>query len=341
MSRTNNKKPARRSARVTVHDVADDAGVSIATVSYVLNDSGSISEAVRKKVRKSAARLGYRQNRAARAMKMGRSEIIGLVIPNIENPFFATLAKAVLLECRQLGYQVFLVDTEGSHETELKAMQGLVQQGVDGIVVFPIDDSQLTRRRMPDVPIVVLDRDSPDFDLVQAEYAEGGRLLARHLLHLGHRRFGLLEGPQSVASARQRSEGFIEAVGNQGEIVWRQEHPFALTLDGAALRRLASPAVTAIVCGNDLIALGVIEQLRRQGVDVPGDICVVGFDDIPFSAIVSPGLTTVRMPIAEMGVEAVNLLARRLRTGNSDKARSRIVLAVELIERGSSGPARA
>ena len=332
------KRTARRGARVTVHDVASDAGVSIATVSYVLNDSGSISDEVRKKVRKSAARLGYRQNRAARAMKMGRTEIIGLVIPNIENPFFATLAKSVLLECRQQGYQVFLVDTEGSHETELKAMQGLAQQGVDGIVVFPIDDSQLTRRRTPDIPIVVLDRDSPEFDLVQAEYREGGRLLAEHLLELGHTRFGLLDGPQDVTSARQRSEGFIEAVGKRGSIAWRLEHPFALELDSRAAKRLADPAVTAIVCGNDLIAMGAIGELRRRSVDVPGVVSIAGFDDIPFASIVNPGLTTVRMPIAQMGVEAVGLLARRLRSGSDEKTRSRIVLDVELIVRESTGP---
>ena len=201
--------------RVTVHDVAKAAGVSIATVSYVLNDSGSISDEVRKKVRKIANKLGYRQNRAARAMKMGRSDIIGLVIPNIENPFFSTLAQSILLEAQRHNFQVFLIDTEGSHKTEQKAIQGLVQQGVDGIIVFPIDDSDPVDGKVLGVPVVVLDRESRDNDLVQAEYAEGGRILAEHLLGLGHTRFGILEGPQVASSARQRSDGFTNAVAKK------------------------------------------------------------------------------------------------------------------------------
>lgn len=330
------KTAGRKNKRVTVHDVAKEAGVSIATVSYTLNDTGSISEEIRKKVRRAAKKLGYRQNRAARAMKIGRSDIIGLVIPNIENPFFASLAQSVLLECQRKNYQVFLVDTEGSHETEVKAMQGLVQQGVDGIIVFPIDDSDLG---VVDVPVVVLDRDSPDRDLVQAEYAEGGRLLAEHLLGLGHVKYGLLEGPQDVASARERSEGFIDAVGKRGTIVWRQDHPFTLSLSDKAKRRLNKSDVSAIVCGNDLIAMGAIQYLQEKGVAIPESVSVVGFDDIQFSKIISPSLTTVRMPIAQMGAEAVGLLTRRLQSSDPSSSRSRVVLNVELIDRASSGPA--
>ncbi len=333
------KTAGRKNKRVTVHDVANEAGISIATVSYTLNNSGSISDEMRKKVRKAAKKLGYRQNRAARAMKIGRSDIIGLVIPNIENPFFATLAQSVLLECQRRDYQVFLVDTEGSHETEVKAIQGLVQQGVDGVIVFPIDDSEFGDGSSVDVPIVVLDRESADRDLVQAEFAEGGRLLAKHLLDLGHTQFGLLEGPRCATSARERSDGFIDAIGTNGKIVWRQEHPFTLTLTEKAKRQLTKGNVTAIFCGNDLIAMGAIQYLQENGVAIPESVSVVGFDDIQFSKIISPALTTIRMPIAQMGVEAVNLLTRRLRQSEHVSSRSRVVLGVELIIRASSGPA--
>ena len=333
------KSANRKRSRATLHDVAAEAGVSIATVSYVLNNSGSISADMRKKVRKAAAKLGYRQNRAARAMKTGQSDIIGLVIPNIENPFFATLAQAVLLECRRHDLQVFLVDTEGSHDTELKAMQGLVQQGVDGIIVFPIDDTAIGAGIGDDVPVVVLDRDSPDRDLVQAEYAEGGRLLADHLLELGHKRFGILEGPQVATSAKERSVGFARAIGRKGRIVWREEHPFSMTLTEVAERRLRQNDATAVVCGNDLIALGVIQYFDALGVDVPGDVSVVGFDDIEFSKVISPPLTTIHLPTAQMGIEAVSLLTRRLQAENLPASRSRVVLDVELKVRGSSGPA--
>jgi len=329
----------KQKRRRTVHDVAKEAGVSIATVSYVLNDRGSVSEDVRKKVRRAATKIGYRQNRAARAMKMGRTDILGLVIPNIENPFFATLAQSVLQECKRQKYQVFLVDTEGSHESEAKAMHGLVAQGVDGIIVFPIDDSELGPAAEFEVPVVVLDRDTPEMDLVQAEYFEGGRLLGEHLVNLGHRRFGFLEGPQDVASARARSNGVIDALSKDCKIVWREEHPFAMSLTKSAQDRLGSNDVTAVVCGNDLIAMATIVHLQARKVNVPGNVSVVGFDDIQFATMISPTLTTVHMPIAAMGVEAVNLLVRRLAAEKQDESRSRIVLNVKLVIRESSGPA--
>ena len=334
MGRQNPPKPSQRS-RITVRDVASDVGVSIATVSYVLNDRGSVSQEVRKKVRRAATRLGYRQNRAARAMKIGRTDIIGVIIPNIENPFFATLVQSVLLEAQRQGRQVFLVDTEGSHDRQARALRGLVSQGVDGIIAFPIDDSDLGEL---DLPVVVIDRENPDRDLVQAEFRNGGRLLAAHLLALGHRRFGLLEAPQIVASGRERSRGFVESLTDDCVVVWREEQRFALRLTDGAQARIMDPGVTAIVCGNDQIAMAAIAQLRTRGLRVPGDISVVGFDDIPFASLMSPALTTVRMPTAAMGSEAVNVLLRRLDEHDPAPTRNRIVLGVELVERESSGP---
>lgn len=332
MSRPTKKK------RVTLHDVADKAGVSIATVSYVLNDQGSVSDDVRKAVRRTAKQLGYRQNRAARAMKMGRSSILGLVVPNIENPFFATVVQSVLAESQKKGYQVFLVDTEGSHESESKAMQGLVAQGVDGVIVFPIDDSELRATSEFPVPIVVLDRDTPDLDLVQAEYFEGGRMLADHLMSLGHKKFGVLEGPRIVSSVRARTRGFAESLADDCEFIWQEEHPFTMTLTDSAKSQLDKGGITALVCGNDLIAMGALAHLRNTGVTVPDDISIVGFDDISFASVVTPGLTTVHMPIAAMGREAVNLLIRRLESNEEPETRSRVVLDVELVVRQSTAP---
>ena len=338
MVRRNPSKPKHRS-RVTVREVADDVGVSIATVSYVLNDRGSVSDEVRRKVRRAAAKLGYRQNRAARAMKIGRTDIIGLIIPNIENPFFATLVQSVLQEAQRRDHQVFVVDTEGSHESEIKAMRGLVAQGVDGVIVFPIDDSDLDPIRALDVPVVVLDRENPNLDLIQAEYRNGGRMIAEHLLELGHRRFGLLEAPQVVTSGRERSRGFIETLSEECVVAWRLEERFAIELSDDARACLRRPDVTAIVCGNDQIAMAAVAYLQRCGNRVPEDVSVVGFDDIPFASLTSPTLTTVRMPTAAMGVEAVNLLIKRLRPDVPTEARNRIVLGVKLMKRGSTGSA--
>ena len=337
MGHQNPSKPRRR-PRVTVREVASDAGVSIATVSYVLNDRGSVSDEVRKKVRRTAARLGYSQNRAARAMKIGRTDILGLIIPNIENPFFATLVQSVLQEAQHQGRQVFLMDTEGSHERQKKALRGLISQGVDGIIIFPIDDRELEPKADLDLPLVVLDREHPDRDLVQAEFRFGGKLLAEHLMGLGHRRFGLLDAPQVVASGRERSQGFINSLTGDCAVSWREEQEFAVQLTEAARQRLVEPNVTAVVCGNDQIAMAAIAYLRNRGLGIPGDISVTGFDDIPFASLVSPALTTVRMPTAAMGAEAVNLLIRRLDAQGKEQTRSRVVLGVELCERESTGP---
>ena len=337
MGHQNPSKPRRR-PRVTVREVASDAGVSIATVSYVLNDRGSVSEEVRRKVRRTAARLGYRQNRAARAMKIGRTDILGLIIPNIENPFFATLVQSVLQEAQQQGRQVFLMDTEGSHERQEKALRGLISQGVDGIIIFPVDDHELEPGADLDLPLVVLDREHPNHDLVQAEFRFGGKLIAEHLMALGHRRFGLLDAPQVVASGRERSQGFIDSLTDDCTVAWREEQEFAIQLNEAARQRLGESNVTAVVCGNDQIAMAAIAYLRSRGLGIPGDISVTGFDDISFASLVSPALTTVRMPTAGMGSEAVNLLIRRLEGQGMERTRSRMVLGVELRERESTGP---
>ena len=271
-------------------------------------------------------------------MKMGRSNILGLVIPNIENPFFATLAQAILQESQRRNYQVFLLDTEGSHDSEAKAMQGLVAQGVDGVIVFPIDDSELKATSEIPVPVVVLDRDTPDVNLVQAEYHEGGRMLAEHLMSLGHKTFGILEGPRVVSSVRARTRGFVESLDESCNIVWRTEHPFAMTLEPEAKKLLDQGEITALVCGNDLIAMAAIAHYRDNNVPVPGSVSVVGFDDIPFASVITPSLTTVHMPIASMGKEAVNLLVRRLESTDEPQARSRVVLDVELVVRQSTAP---
>ncbi|MDE0452662.1 MAG: LacI family DNA-binding transcriptional regulator [Gammaproteobacteria bacterium] len=325
----------RKSQRVTVRDIADAAGVSIATVSYVLNGRGAISEETKRRIQKVVKRLGYRQNQAARTMKTGRTAIIGLVFPNIENPFFASLARSILNEAQLSGYQTFLVDTEGSHDREREVVTGLLQHGVDGIVWFPVDDEDTLTNVGVDVPLVVLDRELPGQDLVQAEYYAGGTTTAEYLIALGHRRFGLLEGPQAVGNARERSKGFVDAVGDSSKIAWRLEHAYTMHLSEEARERLLARDVTAVVCGNDLIAIGALSLFQMHGISVPREVSVVGFDDIPFARMISPTLTTVRMPFEEMGREAVRLLLRRLAEEQAGP-RSQITLGIELVERAST-----
>lgn len=334
--------PSRKlkSQRVTLREIADAAGVSIATVSYVLNGRGAISADTRQRIRKVIKKLGYRQNQAARAMKTGRTAIIGLVFPNIENPFFSSLARSILNEAEANGYQTFLVDTEGSHDRERKVVAGLLEHGVDGIVWFPVDDHDTLAGAGVDVPVVVLDRELSGQDLVQAEYYAGGKAAADYLTGLGHRRFGLIEGPQDVGNARERSRGFVDALGDEAMLAWRTEHAYSMHLSDEACGRLLARDATAVACGNDLIAIGVLSTLESAGVSVPDDVSVVGFDDISFASMISPALTTVRMPFKEMGRQAVRLLLRRL-GDEKEGPRRRITLGVELVERSSTAAPKA
>jgi LacI family transcriptional regulator len=320
--------------KVTLKDVARAAGVSLATASYALNGKPEVGEGTRAHVSEIARKLGYQVNLAARSMKTGRSGVIGLVIPNITNPLFAKLAQSVTSAAEDYGQAVLFVDSEGSKEAETDAMHHLVKHGADGLIWFPVnDETSVTPKTFP-VPIVVLDRSVAGFDLVEAEYEEGGRLIGQHLLAEGHQRVGLVEGPFDVENSRARSNGLRQMLAGRAEIVWSTDHPYVSMISDAARALIARQDVTAIVCGNDLIALGVMAVLREIG-SVPGEqVAVVGFDDIDLCQLVWPPLSSIRLPIAEMGQASVERLNARIR--KPDLLTQRTVLPVSLVTRASS-----
>lgn len=321
--------------KVTMQDVARLAKVSVATVSNVFNGRGSVGEQVKERVLQVASDINYVQNRAARTMKVGRSEILGLIVPNIENPYFANLTQEIMKETQKRGYQVFFVGTEGSHDNEEAAIRSLVKQGVDGIILFPVDEDLEIELGSFNIPIVVLDRYVENAESVQAEYTQGGQLLAQHLLQLGHRKFGMLEGPRCVSASRERSQGFENAIAGIGEIIWSEEHPYTLKLTEQAITQLSKQNVSAIICGNDMIAIGTIFHLQSKGIKVPDDVSVCGFDDINLASLVSPSLTTIRIRNDLMAYEAVSLLLRRIEESASDR-RNRVLIGVDLVSRQST-----
>lgn len=330
-------KTGAQGRRVTIKDLAKEADVSIATVSYVLNDRGSVGDEVKKRVFEAASRLGYRQNRAARAMKTGRTEIIGLVIPNIENPFFAKLSQSILLTAQMRNYQVFLAGSEGSLDRQARAIQGLVQQGVDGLLIFPENESVEITEEQIGVPLVVIDRRLPGTPIVDAEYFQGGCLLANHLLALGHKTFGLLDGPQNVSSSRDRVDGFMETIKDKGDILWRREHGYTMQLEENCREILRNNKASAIVCGNDQIAIAAMYFLQSLGKRVPQDVAITGYDDIPLAQMVKPSLTTIRMPTSAIGEEATKLLLRQIEEDTDlDESGKSIRLPVELVVRNST-----
>jgi LacI family transcriptional regulator len=322
--------------KVTLKEVAREAGVSLATASYALNGKSEVGEGTRAHVLEVAHRLGYQANLSARAMKTGRTGAIGLIIPNITNPLFARLAQSVTSAAEDHGAAVLLVDSEGSKEAEFEAIERLGQHGADGLIWFPVNDEGRMRAGAFDKPIVVLDRNLPGFDQVHAEYAEGGRLAGEHLVALGHRRIGLLNGPGDVLNSRQRAEGVRAAVVHSAEIIWSLEHPYVPELGAQALDLLARKEVTAIACGNDLIALGAMAALRDLGLAPGKDVSVIGFDDIELCRLVWPRLSSVRLPIAEMGAAAVERLMSRIK--KPDMAHQKVLLGVSLSARESTAP---
>ncbi|NRF69786.1 LacI family DNA-binding transcriptional regulator [Aquincola sp. S2] len=322
-----------RPARVTLKQVAEAAGVSLATASYSLNNGGSVGQETRDRVIAVAEQLGYRPNLAAKAMRTGRTGTLGFVLPDLTNPFFPLLAQTVIHAARGEGYGVFLTDSQGSKEAEAQSIDALVRRGVDGVIWFPIDDLPDRQPNLNGVPTVVLDRSLGGFDCVLADFAAGGRLAAECLLAAGHRRIGLITGPLAASSARERADGARETILARGELAWEVEAAFSADLESSVVGLLNQRSATAVIAGADLIAIGVIRALRSAGLRVPQDVSVIGFDNIPWTDLCAPPLTTIELPVPEMGVEAVQQLLRRLRT--PEEPRRRIVFDVGLVERAS------
>ncbi|PCK07512.1 MAG: LacI family transcriptional regulator [Alteromonadaceae bacterium] len=318
----------------TLKDVAKDVGVSVATVSYVLNNSGSVGEAVREKVLAAVERLNYRPNRQAQAMRTGLSRSIGLVLPDLTNPFFPELAQKVENEARSRGIIVILIDTQNCPEAEKQGLIMLGQQSVDGIIWCPVGDTAPSTLKEARCPVVLIDRPIAGFDVVQSDYRVGGALAAEHAIALGHKRVGLLSGPSSVASAVQRRAGFLERASNNLEVIWDINVPFTTELTDEARERLRAKDVTMVVAAADLIAVGAMNYLGESGLKVPQDISLIGFDDIPWAIILRPKLTTISQPTAEIGREAVEVLAQRIK--DPQKPVRSVVLEVELKVRDST-----
>jgi LacI family transcriptional regulator len=317
----------------TLKDVAARAGVSIASASYVLNDTKATSSDVTRRVKDAARELGYRPNRAARALKMGSSAVLGLIVPDLQNPFFPKLVQAAERRARALGYSLSLVDVTEDPKVEREALEQFAEQGVAAVIVASLQGK--IPKNLP-YPLVALDGPVSNVDSVCADHHGGGRLAAEQLIALGHQRFGLLSGPQHLNSARLRREGTLAALSGKAKIVWEVEMPFGLEMSPEALERLAAGKVTAVIAGNDAIAIGAINALIDLGKRVPEDISVVGFDDIAWASLLRPRLSTVRQPILDLGARAVDIVLHRLRSPGA--AVSHQILAVEWIARDSTAP---
>jgi LacI family transcriptional regulator len=318
---------------VTLKQVAEAAGVSLATASYALSNGGSVGQETRERVKAVAQQLGYRPNVYAKAMRTGRSGALGLVLPDLTNPFFPPLAQSIIVSAREAEFDVLLVDTLGSKQAERQSIESLVRRGVDGLVWFPIDDAMPKGLSLRATPTVVLDRTLEGLDCVVADCESGGRMAAELLLEAGHRRIGIVAGPGTVLSARQRLQGARQAMLATQSLVWEVEAAFSADLDTPVVARLAQRDVTAVVAASDLVAVGLVREFQRLGIRVPDDVSIVGFDNIPWSDLCAPPLSTIDIPVTEMGAEAVQLLVRRIAA--PEEPRRRVVFEVSPVRRAS------
>lgn len=318
----------------TVKDIAAAVGVSVTTVSNVLNGRPNVGRVNRQKVLRAAKQLRYRPNRAAQAMRTGRTRAIGLVLPDLTNPFFPELAQSVENTARSLGLLVCLIDSQGRAEGEADGFALLMQHAVDGIIWCPLGPRLPAYVKNVARPVVLIDRPRPGYAVVHSNYVMGGQLLAEYALRMGHTRVGLLSGPQNLESARQRRDGFVEAFPRRIEIAWEVCVGFDGVLSYEARDALKHRRdATLIVAGNDLIAISAIRCLGEFGMSVPDEVSVTGFDNIGWTDLVTPRLTTIAQPLGAIGAKAVELMQERM--SGEKIANRRTIFDVTLVERDS------
>jgi LacI family transcriptional regulator len=328
---------------VTMADVARAAGVSRMTVSRVINDKGEISSTTRQRVLEVIEQLDYRPSSIARGLATRKTTTIGLVVPDIANPFFSDLACGVADRAYSEGYNVFLCNTHENLHRELQILESLVEQRVDGLMLCSsrLPDDMLRRSLRRHSAAVLVNRRLADSDVgtVVLTDRQGAQTAAGHLLQSGHRAIGFLAGPATSYSGRQRAEGFraaLSAAGVSHNPAWVQH--CSSGMEGGretALEMLAQhPELTALFCYNDLVAVGALQACTILGRRVPDDVAIVGFDDIPLAGLVSPPLTTCRVSRVELGDRAMELLLRGI-AGRTEECEE-ITLRPELVVRASA-----
>jgi len=323
--------------RASIHDVARRAGVSVATVSRSFTAPETVREATRGRVLEVAAELGYRPNRAARGLITGRTGNIGVIVPDLGNPYFQGVLKGAQARARDADYAVFVSDSQESAAEE-GALIGAMSKQVDGIVLCSSRlDAEALAALEPDPALVLLNRRLRGRATVSVDSAGGMRQAMEHLVALGHTRCAFVSGPRRSWSNQQRLRGLRAAARTAGaELI--TIGPVAPQFAGgteAAEAVLASGA-TAVLAYNDLVAAGILSRVAQLGVDVPRELSVVGFDDIPLAAMLTPALTTVAAPTVRAGAVAVEALLTRLDTGGPEPEATDHALPATLVVRGST-----
>jgi len=300
-------------------DVALSANVSVSTVSYVLNNTGPVSADRRARVMNAVRELNYIPNESARRLKRQIASTIGLVVPDLSNQFFSLLARGVMRAAAEHDVLVVLCTPDSTEEAESDNARLLRSRQVDGVVYLTgFHESPTSLLELQSLgPVVLVDERVPGADLpaVVADGRRGAREVATHVVELGHKRFACIAGPTALWTAEQRLAGYREALALGGldpddmEVYvgdYRMNSGYQLAAKALSAPRALRP--TALLCANDLMAIGALEYCRAAHIKVPDEVSIVGFDDVPMAPLLTPRLTTVRQPADEMGVGAARLL---------------------------------
>jgi LacI family transcriptional regulator len=333
----------RQPDNARLSDVAAAAGVSTAAVSRYINRKVTLRRDTAERIDAAVAALGYRPNPHARRLSLGRSDVIGLVVPDIANPFFGALADAVEQAAEAVGLNVLLFATRNRPEQEMRALARLRHHHVDGLIFLTnhADDGRLAAALAEGCPVVLLDEDVTGAEVprIFADNHGGGILAAEHLMQAGHRRLGFLGGPPGLLSTVERHAGFAQAVASAGNTIAFESFGEYTAAEGrqAARRLFTCPnRPTAVFATSDATALGVLEAAREAGVTVPDALSIVAFDDVGPLHLLQPPLTAIRQPVAALGRQGVTLLLARIQGGAIPRYPAR--LPVELVRRGSVAP---
>ncbi|WP_254060076.1 LacI family DNA-binding transcriptional regulator [Granulicella sp. L56] len=331
MAGQRDKSPA--SGRTTMHDIAAHANVSVGTVSHVLNDTATVREVLKKRVLKSIEELGYSVNHLSRGLRRNKTNLIGVIIPDIMNPFFPAVVRGVEDLAFKSNYRVLLCNADNDVKKEEAYLADLQSFLAAGIILIPSVDHKIVGKGMP--PVVCVDRKPKGWkgDSVTVANAAGGYLAAQHLINMGHRQVGIVRGPSNVTTATERVDGFLKAMAEHKIVVlseylqsgsFDQESGYACTL--RLLNLLPRP--TAIFTASDLMAVGALAAVKNQKLKCPKDVSIISFDGLAFTQMTEPAITSIFQPSYQLGYSAVRLLLERI--NGMDSPPQDIVLDTEL-----------
>ncbi len=328
----------------SIKDVAREAGVSTATVSHVINNTRFVSDEVRARVLDAVERCGYYPNAHARSLASGRSQTLGLVVSDLSNPFFPELVKSIEEAAFERGFDVLLSNTNYDPARTSHYVRRFIERKVAGVVLMTseLDTALLGDLASRDVSVVFLDLGKPGAHMsnLSVNYEAGIEEAIGHLVSLGHKEIAFVGGPEHLRSAARRLEAFRNSMRRHLPPARARLYPGDFKLEGgrrAAAEMLAErERPTAVLAANDLMALGVMVELRASGLQIPRDVSVIGFDDIAFAALAEPPLTTVCLPRVELGRRAVEALMTNIE--HPERLGIQVNIPTYLITRDSTGP---